>query len=102
MGGGIVKGPLMLALGVEPRVSAATAATMIFFTASTTCVCSLFFGLVNWQYGLLLFSIGLGCTAFGQAVVAKLFAGKQWPIVMSIGVVISLASLATGSEAAET
>jgi hypothetical protein len=33
VGGGIVKGPLMLALGVLPEVAAATSATMILFTA---------------------------------------------------------------------
>jgi hypothetical protein len=34
-GGGIVKGPLMLELGVCPEVSAATSATMIMFTAGS-------------------------------------------------------------------
>ena len=33
VGGGIVKGPLMLHLGVLPEVAAATSATMILFTA---------------------------------------------------------------------
>jgi hypothetical protein len=33
VGGGIVKGPLMLALGLLPDVAAATSATMILFTA---------------------------------------------------------------------
>jgi Sulfite exporter TauE/SafE len=33
VGGGIVKGPLMLHLGMLPEVAAATSATMIFFTA---------------------------------------------------------------------
>ena len=33
VGGGIVKGPLMLALGVLPDVAAATSATMILFTS---------------------------------------------------------------------
>jgi uncharacterized membrane protein YfcA len=34
-GGGIVKGPLMLELGVCPEVAAATSATMIMFTAGS-------------------------------------------------------------------
>jgi uncharacterized membrane protein YfcA len=33
VGGGIVKGPLMLHLGVLPEVAAATSATMILFTS---------------------------------------------------------------------
>jgi hypothetical protein len=37
-GGGIVKGPLMLELGVCPEVSAATSATMIMFTAGSVSV----------------------------------------------------------------
>jgi uncharacterized membrane protein YfcA len=36
VGGGIVKGPLMLHLGVLPEVAAATSATMILFTS---CAC---------------------------------------------------------------
>jgi uncharacterized membrane protein YfcA len=40
-GGGIVKGPLMLELGVCPEVSAATSATMIMFTAgSVSAICA--------------------------------------------------------------
>jgi uncharacterized membrane protein YfcA len=38
VGGGIVKGPLMLHLGVLPEVAAATSATMILFTS---CACLL-------------------------------------------------------------
>merc|ERR1711907_290271 len=38
IGGGIVKGPLMVEMGVLPEVSAATAAFMIAFTASSATV----------------------------------------------------------------
>ena len=33
VGGGIIKGPLMLSLGVRPEVAAATSATMILATS---------------------------------------------------------------------
>jgi uncharacterized membrane protein YfcA len=43
VGGGIIKGPLMLHLGVLPDVAAATSATMILFTSCahlfTLCCC---------------------------------------------------------------
>jgi hypothetical protein len=35
IGGGVVKGPLMLELGVPPDAAAATSATMIMFTAGS-------------------------------------------------------------------
>lgn len=36
IGGGMIKGPLMLEMGMIPQVSAATAAFMILFTSSAT------------------------------------------------------------------
>merc|ERR1719152_715639 len=67
VGGGIVKGPLMLEMGVLPSVAAATAAQMILFTTSAACVSFEVFGLLEPQYGLLCFVMGISCTAIGQA-----------------------------------
>ena len=38
IGGGMVKGPLLLEMGVLPQVASATSATMILFTASATTI----------------------------------------------------------------
>merc|ERR1712072_1466385 len=67
VGGGIVKGPLMLEMGVLPPVAAATAAQMILFTTSAACVSFEVFGLLEPEYGLMCFVMGISCTAIGQA-----------------------------------
>lgn len=47
VGGGIIKGPLMLEMGVLPEVAAATSATMIFFTSASASVVFISFGAVQ-------------------------------------------------------
>merc|ERR1711990_1011654 len=65
IGGGIVKGPLMLEMGIIPEVSAATAAFMILYTAASATVSYAAFGQVDWTYSALMFPIGIICTALG-------------------------------------
>eukprot|EP00957_Ditylum_brightwellii_P103470 7884427-Ditylum_brightwellii.AAC.1 len=50
VGGGIVKGPLMLAMGVHPAVSSATSACMILFTSFTATTSFVVFGLLLPDY----------------------------------------------------
>merc|ERR1719231_898612 len=67
VGGGIVKGPLMLEMGVNPSVAAATAATMIFFTSSAACVSFFIFQLLEPEYGIAVFCMGFVFTSIGQS-----------------------------------
>ncbi|CAE8697720.1 unnamed protein product [Polarella glacialis] len=94
VGGGIVKGPLMLEMGVSPRVAAATAATMILFTSGSACVSFQVFGLLEPTYGQPYFVLGFGCTVLGQWVVNEWMQGakRQSPPVLSIGVVMALST----------
>eukprot|EP00891_Asterochloris_glomerata_P002973 jgi/Astpho2/2973/Aster-x0136 len=68
VGGGIVKGPLMLEMGVLPDVAAATCATMILFTAASASVIYLTFGGLSWDYAGAVFVLGLIVTLAGQGV----------------------------------
>lgn len=103
VGGGIVKGPLMLEMGVNPSVASATAATMILFTTSAACVSFMIFGLLEPGYGVLFFLMGLACTAVGQAGMNQWMkaAKRQSPPVLSIGIVMTLSTLLVGIEAVE-
>ena len=47
IGGGIVKGPLMLEMGVLPSVSSATAAFMILFTTASAAYTYVVFGMLK-------------------------------------------------------
>ena len=59
IGGGMILGPLMLAMGIDPRVSTATTATMILLTSSSVAVMFVMSGQVPWEYALYFFCICL-------------------------------------------
>ena len=71
VGGGIVKGPLMLEMGVTPEVAAATSITMILFTSSAASVLYISFG-VPEDYAKAVFVTGAVFTALGQSLVTRL------------------------------
>jgi uncharacterized membrane protein YfcA len=66
VGGGIVKGPLMLAMGVHPKVSSASSACMILFTSFSATTSFLVFGLLDLEYGLVCMLLGFVATLAGQ------------------------------------
>ncbi|KAL7484672.1 hypothetical protein ACHAW6_010300 [Cyclotella cf. meneghiniana] len=66
VGGGIVKGPLMLAMGVHPKVSSASSACMILFTSFSATTSFLVFGLLDMEYGLVCMALGFVATFVGQ------------------------------------
>jgi uncharacterized membrane protein YfcA len=66
IGGGIVKGPLMIAMDVNPRVASASSAGMILFTTFTATSSYAVFGLLLPDYALVCFSIGFVATLIGN------------------------------------
>ncbi len=66
IGGGMVLGPLMLVMGIHPRVSSATTATMIVLTSSSVAIMFVTSGLVPWEYAVFFF-----CVCFCGAFIGK-------------------------------
>jgi Sulfite exporter TauE/SafE len=66
VGGGMVLGPLMLVMGIHPRVSSATTATLIVLTSSSVAVMFVTSGMVPWDYAVFYFSV-----CFAGALVGK-------------------------------
>lgn len=95
VGGGIVKGPLMLEMGIPPAVSSASAAAMILFTSAAASTSFVVFGLLHHSYGAVFFLLGFTSTMVGQYSVSILVEryNRQSPIVLSIGMVICLSSV---------
>lgn len=95
VGGGIVKGPLMLEMGIIPSVASASAAAMILFTSAAASTSFVVFGLLHATYGAIFFCLGVVCTAFGQYTVGVWVkrSQRQSLIVLSIGAVICLSSV---------
>lgn len=95
VGGGIVKGPLMLAMGVHPAVSSATSACMILFTSFTATTSFVVFGLLIWDYSFICLFIGFVATIVGQIGLSYLIkrAQRNSYIAFSIGGVVLLSAL---------
>ena len=66
VGGGIVTGPLMLAMGVHPKVSSATNAVMILFTSFPVTTSFIVFGLLDMEYAGVCLVLGFFATLVGQ------------------------------------
>jgi uncharacterized membrane protein YfcA len=100
VGGGIVKGPLMLEMGVPASVAAATSATMILLTSSSASAVFISFGAVPADYGTALFLMGTLSTAAGQAAswaVARRTNSKTL-IVELMAVCMGLSALALAAQ----
>mmetsp|Transcript_17941 Transcript_17941/g.57756 ORF Transcript_17941/g.57756 Transcript_17941/m.57756 type:complete len:250 (+) Transcript_17941:3-752(+) len=99
IGGGIVKGPLMLEMGMLPAVSSATASFMILFTSATAALNFALFGALDPQYAGVLFCAGLAGTCAGQLGLDWLLrrlGASQSLIVLLIAVVIGLSAAMMG------
>jgi hypothetical protein len=95
IGGGIVKGPLMLQMGVHPLVASATVAVMIMFTSVAATTMFIAFGTLIWDYAWFFFVVGLLTTVVGQFGVSYLVEKyKRYSYVtMSIGAVVALSTV---------
>jgi len=100
IGGGIVKGPLMLEMNVYAPVTSATSATMILFTSSGASVSYLLFQQLNLNYGVILFCLGIVWTLFGQIALNKVVkaSGRNSYIILIIGLTVALSAVAMGVE----
>jgi len=94
IGGGMVLGPLMLILGVHPRVSSATTATMIVLTSSSVAIMFVTSGLVPWEYAVFFF-----CACFLGAYIGKKYIDnyvkKTGMASILIGILAAIIGLAT-------
>eukprot|EP00540_Astrosyne_radiata_P020084 CAMPEP_0116865202 /NCGR_PEP_ID=MMETSP0418-20121206/25266_1 /TAXON_ID=1158023 /ORGANISM="Astrosyne radiata, Strain 13vi08-1A" /LENGTH=574 /DNA_ID=CAMNT_0004500547 /DNA_START=44 /DNA_END=1769 /DNA_ORIENTATION=- len=100
IGGGIVKGPVMLALGVHPAVASATSACMILFTSFTATTSFLVFGLVIPDYAIFCLIMGFIATVVGQTVMAYLIRKyrRHSYIAYCIGVVVGISAVCMALE----
>lgn len=95
IGGGIVKGPLMLQMGVHPMVASGTVAVMIMFTSLAATTMFMAFGTLTFDYGIFLFITGLICTSVGQYGVSYLVDKyKRYSYIsFSIGAVVAISTV---------
>jgi uncharacterized membrane protein YfcA len=94
IGGGMIKGPLLLELGVVPAVSGASASFMILFTSSITTVQFIIMGLLPWDYGLWFAANGFLAGLVGTLLIGYLVRKykKQSIIIFFVAVAILFAA----------
>ena len=100
IGGGLIKAPLLLALGVHPAVASATSASMILFTTFTATTSFVVYGTLVWDYGPVCVLIGFCATLVGQLVMNSLLkrTGKMSYIAFCIAGIISISAVAVAAE----
>ena len=94
IGGGMVLGPLMLVMGIYPRVSTATTATMIVLTSSSVAILYVTSGLVPWQYAITFFSTCFVGAITGKTVIDGYVkrTGKSSILIFMLATIIALAT----------
>ena len=100
IGGGIIKGPLMLQLGIHPLVAAATTAVMITFTSTAATTMFVAFGTLTWDYAAYFFFLGLISTFVGQVGLGYFINKyKRYSfITISVGFVVFISTILMGYE----
>ncbi len=95
VGGGIIKGPLMLAMGVHPAVASATSACMIFFTSFIATTTFAVYGLLVKDYAAVCVLLGFLSTLLGQTIMNYLLgkSKRNSYIAFSIGLVVLLSAI---------
>lgn len=95
IGGGIVKGPLMLAMGIHPAVGSASSAAMILMTSFTATTSYIVFGLLIPDYAFMFIFIGFASTIAGQVGLSMLMkkSNRNSYIVFSIGGAVLISSI---------
>lgn len=94
IGGGMVLGPLMIVMGVNPRVSTATTATMILLTSSSVAVMFVMSGLVPWQYAVYFFCVCLLGAYIGKTRIDA-YVKKTGMGSILVGILATIIALAT-------
>jgi hypothetical protein len=95
VGGGMILGPLMLIMGVHPRVSSATNASLIVLVSSSVAVLYITSGLVPWQYAVTFFSVCFVGALFGKAYIDGVVkrSGRASLLILTLAIIIALSMI---------
>lgn len=99
VGGGLVKGPQMIEMGMLPEVASATTAFMIIWTSASATVSFGALGLVAWDYAAFLFCIGVAFTWVGQLIfdfIIRKYNSRSSYTVFLIAIVLGLSTVLLG------
>lgn len=95
IGGGIVKAPLMIEIGMHPQATAATSSGMVFFTSVVAATSYLIDQNLVPDYGMMMFSLGVAANLLAQVTIIPFVAryGQSSVITILLGLVISITAV---------
>jgi len=98
LGGGTITSPLMLQMGLHPKVVAANAAFMILFTASSTSTQYLASGRLSSEYAAWFGSVGLISCFIGHLLVHYLMRTRNvtWHLIAVVALIIIASAAGIG------
>lgn len=99
IGGGMVKGPLLLEMGILPQVAAATSSSMILFTSSATTIQFIILGTLSVDHALWHGLVGFGAGLVGQFGLSYLIKKyrKTAVVIYLIAIVVGFSGLVMGT-----
>jgi uncharacterized membrane protein YfcA len=98
LGGGVIKGPLLIEMGCEPSVVAATSTTMILFTSLTALSSYVGYGNIKIDYALLLFFIGALSSCVSHLVSRGTPGSSASLITLTMGIVTAISAILMTTE----
>jgi len=104
IGGGIINGPLMVELGFNAEVAAATGATMLLFTSTTSVIMYSLFDMFNYEYAVVVVPLGFVSTIIGQQVFNRImhYYKRDSLIVFVIAFIVGASAILMGIEGSYT
>lgn len=96
IGGGMIKGPLLLHMHVIPSVVAATSSFMILFTSSSTTFQFVVLGRLPVRLAAWFFAIGFASAVLGQTIVKKYLKRPSYiAFLIGAAILISVVAMST-------
>ena len=96
LGGGAIFNPLLLSMGVPPKVSSSTGMYMIIFSTGASTISYLLNGMLNVGYGIWVGSFCVLGTITGMVALEKIMTkfDRQSPLVMLLAFIMGISALA--------
>merc|ERR1719203_1245148 len=98
IGGGMIVSPLLLELGVLPRVASATSAVAVLMTSSSSTFQKVLLGMIRYDYMAFFGAVGIIGTFIGQTVVNVAIKkyGRNSIVIAAVAAVIAVAIVLMG------
>ena len=95
IGGGLVLGPMLLEMGINPIISTATSNFLVLFTSSSTSLQFIIMGMMNFDYGFACTICSTFGSLIGTLIIQKLLkkTGRPSILIFTLGMVLGISTI---------